>query len=197
MSELSQFVGEDSRKPIERLKRQRLWKIADDFGLQYPNGATKEVMIKLFEANDIDVTQSPEVQWQVFNGVDANGNPRQELYPIEQQPASMRNGVNAAAVLNERMSAKDEEEKDFADARLDALERENESLRRTNDQLVGAFEKRMAALESDHKKPVDKDSPQSKYWATYREARDMGLKVGRNMKLPQIEALIEKASSDG
>ncbi len=197
MSELSQFVGEDSRKPIQRLKRAQLHKVANERGLQYPNGASKEVMIKLFEANDIDVTQSPEVQWQVINGRDIDGNLRQEVYPVEQQPASVRNGVNASAVLNERLSAKAEEEKDFAGARMDALERENTQLRRTNEQLTDAFEKRMAALESDHKKPVDQDLPQSKYWAIYRKARDAGLKVDRNMKQPQIEALIEQASADG
>ena len=191
MSELSQFIGEDGRKPIQRLKRARLHKYADDIGLQYPNAASKDVMIKLFEANDIDVTQSPEVQWQVFHGLDVDGNPRQERYPIEPQPASVRNGVNAAAVLNERMTVKEEEDKNFKDARLDVLERENEQLRRDNAQIKGVLEERLAALESNQKKP------QSKYWATYRHARDMGLTVDRNMKLPQIKALIEKASADG
>ncbi len=192
MSELQQFIGEDSRKPIQRLRRFQLHKIADGFKLQYPPGATKDVMIKLFEANEIDVTQSPEVQWQVFNGQDVDGNARQEFYPVEQQPASIRNGVNATAVLNERMSAKEEEEQGFDKARIDALERELGQARRTNEQLQVVLEKRLASLEN--KKPVDKDSsPANGYWAAYRKAREMGLDVDRCMKLPKIEAMIAKA----
>ena len=192
MSELQQFIGEDSRKPIQRLRRCQLHKIADSFKLQYPPGATKDVMIKLFEAHEIDVTQSPDVQWQVFNGRDVDGNPRQEIYPVEQQPASIRNGVNAAAVLNERLSAKEEEEQGFDKARIGALERELDQARKTNEQLQEVLEERLAALEN--KKPVDKDSsPANGYWAAYRKAREMGLDVDRCMKLPQIEALIAKA----
>ena len=186
MSELSQsdaffaqFVGEDSRMPIQRLRRAQLHKIADGFKLQYPNGASKDVMIKLFEANSIDVTQSPDVQWRGF-------------YPVEEQPpASIRNGVDARAVLSERLSAKEEEEKNFKEARLGALEKENTQLRLDNERITKMMEERLAALES---KPVDPDSsPANPYWAKYRKAREMGLNVDRNMKLPQIEAAIEKA----
>ena len=191
MSELQQFIGEDSRLPIQRLRRCQLHKIADGFELQYPPGATKDVMIKLFEAHNIDVTQSPDVQWQLFNGLGENGQPRQELYPVEPPPASVRNGVNAAAVLNERMSAKEEEEKNFKEARLGVLEKENAQLRLDNERITKMMEERLAALES---KPADPDSsPANPYWAKYRQAREMGLNVDRNMKLPQIEAAIEKA----
>ena len=150
-------------------------------------------MIKLFEANDIDVTQSAAVQWQAVQGLDAGGKPRQEFYPVTPQPASVRNGVNAGAALTNKLSAKEEEEKAFEDARLDVLERENEQLRRTNEQLKGVLEERLAALEDNHKKPVDKDSPQSKYWTVYRKAKDMNLPVERGMKLTQIEALISRS----
>ncbi len=179
MSELQQFIGEDSRKPIQRLRRCQLHKIADGFKLQYPPGATKDVMIMLFEANNIDVTQSPEILWQ-------------GAYPaVEQQPASIRNNVNATAGLNERLSAKEEEEQGFDKARISALERELDQARKTNEQLQEVLEKRLAALED--KKPADPDSsPANSYWATYRKAREMGLDVDRCMKLPQIEAAIEK-----
>ncbi len=191
-SDISQFVGEDSRKPIERLRRYQLHRLADGFKLPYPPGASKDVMIKLFEANNLDVTQSPDVQWQAINGVDSNGNHTQEFYPVEQLHGSMRNGANAALALNERLSAKEEEENTFKEARLDVLQRENEQLRRDNEQIKGVLEERLAALENE-KPPVDKDSPQANFWAKYREARDLNLPVERGMKLPQIEAMIATA----
>ena len=195
MAELQQFIGEDSRTPIQRLRRCQLHKIADGFKLQYPAGATKDAMIQLFEANNIDVTQSPDVQWQGFHGQDVEGKPRQEFYPVVQPSASMRNGVNAAVVLNERLSAKEEEEQEFDKARIDVLERKLAQSERTNEQLKGILEERLAALENSHQKPVDKESPQSKYWAAYRQARDMNLPVERGMKLPEIKALIKSAAN--
>ena len=181
---------------IQRLTRHQCHKEADARGIQYPPGATKDVMIKLFEANDIDIAQSSILQWQGFSGKGIDGDMRQEFYPVTKQPASMRNGANAAAALNEVVTAKDKEAQAFEEARLDVLQRENEQLKRTNEQLKGVLEERLAALEGNHEKPVDKDSPQSKYWAVYRQARDMGLKVDRNMKMPQIVAMIEKASAN-
>ena len=73
MTELSQLVGEDSRAPIERLRRFQLHRIADGLKIQYPAGASKDVMIKLFEANDIDITQSSILQWQGFSGKGIDG----------------------------------------------------------------------------------------------------------------------------
>ena len=99
MAELSQFITEDSSPMIQRLTRHQCHKEADERGIQYPPGANKDVMIKLFEANDIDITQSSILQWQGFSGKGIDGDMRQEFYPVTKQPASMRNGANAAVAL--------------------------------------------------------------------------------------------------
>lgn len=195
MTELSQLIGEDSRTQIQRLTRHQCHKVADSFNLQYPVGAGKDVMMKLFEAHDIDVTQSAAVQWQVMHGVDIDGKSRQEFYPVTELPNSMRTGVNSSAALNERMSAKEEEEKSFEGARIDALERENAQLRTTNEQLKVVLEERLSALEGDRKNTADSGKQKSKYWEAYHKAADMNLPVERGMKLIQIEAMIRKAES--
>jgi len=193
-SELYDFIGEDSRQPIHRLRRFQLHRIADSMGLQYPPGATKDVMIKLFEMHDIDVTQTALVQWQIFTGKDVDGNMRQEAYPVIEPSNSARNGVNAAAVLTERMSAKEQEEQKFQDARLGVLERENAELKKTNEQLQGILETRLAALEDNRETdpPTEEDTPVKRFWGLFRKARDLGLAVRRDMKEPQIQALIDK-----
>ena len=191
MSELHQFVGDDSRQLIQRLTRHQLHKVATEQNMQYPVGATKDAMIKLFEANGIDVTQSKVVKWVTVGGLDEDGQQTQQSYPVAELPASARNNVNAGAALDARMSAKEKEEKAFEEARLDVLERENAQLRRTNEQLQETLEQRLAALEGKDKKP--NDSPANEYWALYRKARDLGLPVRRDMKQNQIEAMIAKA----
>ena len=191
MSELHQLVGDDSRGLLQRLSRHQLHKVATELGMQYPVGATSPAMIKLFEANNIDITQSKVVRWVTVAGQDVDGKHTQQSYPVSEQPASARNNVNAAGALDARMTAKEKEEKAFEEARLDVLERENAQLRRTNEQLQETLEQRLAALED--KEPAKKDSPADEYWALYRKARDLGLDVDRNMKQGQIEAMIAKA----
>lgn len=194
MAELHQFVADDSRQLVHRLTRHQLHKIADEKDLQYPSGAAKSVMIKLFEAHNVDITQSQVVRWITVGGMDSNGQPIQQSYPVAEQSASARNNVDAHAVLDARMSAKEEKEEKFKEARLDVLERENAELRLKNEQFE-TMEKRLAALEKPEK---PSGSPADPYWALYRKAREMGLDVDRAMKLGQIEKMIAKAEqSDG
>lgn len=185
MAELHQLIGDDGRNLAQRLSRHQLHKIADKHKLQYPPGATKDVMIKLFEAHDVDVTKSQ--QWVTIPGVDVDGRSSQQSYPVVEQPASARNNVDANAALDVRMSAKEEKEENFKEARLDVLERENAELRLKNEQLE-IMEQRLAALE----KPEKPGSPADPYWALYRKAREMGLDVDRAMKQGQIESIIAK-----
>lgn len=199
MSDLSQFIGEDSRKPIQRLRRAQLHRIADAMGLRYPPGAPKSAMIQLFEANNVDVTTCPAVRWRSVDGVDSTGRPRREIYPVETPPASARNGVNAAMVLSDRIAVSDEEKKTFESERIAALERDNAHLRDENRVLRETMESRLAALENKTtpKEPEEPkaDSPQSEYWAAYRKARDLGLPIRRGMRLKQIRALLKGAES--
>lgn len=179
MSDVSQFVSEDSRKPIERLRRYQLWKEADARGIQYPNQAPKTTMIKLLEANGVDVTQpaSDIVKWKVINGTDSEGRPNQELYPVTPAHASARNGVNADAVVSQRLAKqKAEEEK-----RVKEVEKENEDLK----SLILKMQERLEALETKG----DEESPRKRYWRLYREAKDAGHEVNRKMTLPELESL--------
>lgn len=184
------MFAEDNRSLWQRVRRCKLYKAADDAGVSYKSGAPKTDMIQILEANSVDPLKY--IHFETHEVRDKKGNLLgREQYPVADIHSSARSGVDAQSALDERVSAKAEEEKHFGEARIGALERENVELRRTNEQLKGVLEERLAALESTHKKPVDKDSPQSKYWVAYRKARDMGLEV-RGLKLPQIEALIER-----
>jgi DNA primase large subunit len=56
---------EDDRKPIERLRRIELWRLADRYHVSYPVGATKNEMLRLFaEAceNGLDLSRPPTAQ---------------------------------------------------------------------------------------------------------------------------------------
>lgn len=198
MRHISQMISEDSRRPIERLRRAQLWKIADALGLSYPVGAPKTTMISLLEANDVDVTQPiAGIQWQVVQGTGTNGQPHQELYPVVPLHASARKGVNADMVLSQKLAEKAKEEDKFEQKRIEVLEKENARLRaleEENARLKHEIDTRLAALEA--RKSQDDSQPVANkrdYWGTYKKAQAMGLQVNRKMKLNDIEALIAGA----
>ncbi len=194
MAEIQQFVGEDSRKPIQRLTRFQLWREADARDLNYKNGATKDAMISLFEANEIDITDFQTVQWQAVNGTDSAGRAHQEIYPVAKPHASARSGIDARAVLDDRLTKKEEEAKQFEKARIDALERENAKLLKDNAALNETINERLSALEGKgklvEKEVPDKLKPQSKYWALYRKAKELGKPVQSGMKMAELVELI-------
>lgn len=205
MADLSQLVSEDSRKPLERLRRVQLWRLADALGLQYPHGAPKTTMVKLLEANDVDPTQPISgIQWRVTNGRTSDGVPHQEVYPVQTPHASVRKGVNADAALSNKLAEKSREEQAFEQSRLDSLEKDNEGLKEENAKLRSLIETRLAELETEKAKeagepevkeePEKPLSPQKHYWEVYRKAKAMGIHVDRGMKLNEIESLIAEGS---
>lgn len=198
MRDLSQLVSEDSRKPIDRLRRVQLWKIADAMGLNYPPGAPKTVMVALLEANSVDVTKPiAGIQWRVTQGTSTNGMPHQEIYPVVPEHASSRKNVNSEVVLTQKLAEKTKEEQAFEDSRLKALEQENarlKTLEEENAKLKEIIEKRLAALEQQ-KTEEEKEANQpaankAGYWEIYKKAKGLGLPVTRQMKIKEIEALI-------
>lgn len=53
----------DERKPIERLRRVELWRLADMFDIPYPDGATKDHMLLLMQgaqASGVDFARPPQ-----------------------------------------------------------------------------------------------------------------------------------------
>lgn len=207
MHDVSQLVSEDSRTPMQRLRRAQLWKVADAIGLSYPNGAPKTVMIALLEANSVDVTQPVAgIQWKMMQGRTSDGMPTQQLYPVIPVHASERKGVNAEAVMAQKMAEKTaREEEAFKKKRLEVLERDNERLKaleaenaklnEANARLNEIINERLAALEGKAAL-VTADSPQKDYWSTYRKAKEMGLEVKRSMKLEQLEKLIRESEHE-
>ena len=185
MSDISQFVSEDSRKPIERLRRYQLWKEADARGIQYPAQAAKTTMIQILEANGVDVTRpaSESVRWSVINGTDSDGRPSQEIYPVTPTHASARNGVNAEAVMSQRLAAQEKE----AEAKQKAVESENDELKA----MLAKMQERLAALERKDEIPLAaKDEPPSNYFQLVKYAQERGFPATRKMKKAEILAML-------
>ena len=218
MADLSQLVTDDSRTPIEKLRRCRLWQEADRLGIKYPPGAPKTTMIKLLEANGVDLTQplgnvkwmtvypSPKAQQAAAMFGQAVG---PQLVPVEPVHASARNGSNPAMELDRRVRAREEKKEEaFAKSRLEALERETKlladekaKLAEENERLKQIIEQRLSALEQKKSEPIPvttrgPNASQREYWKAYRQARDMGLPVQKGMTREQIEALITGAETE-
>jgi hypothetical protein len=211
MTELAQLVSEDSRSPIQKLRRCQLWKIADRHGLQYPAAAPKTTMIKLLEAHGVDITRPLDgVEWQtLYPSAEAqqaaalNGQSlTPQVVPVTRIHASARNGVSAQLMIGARAAAQEKVKEDkFKESRIAALERDNVRMAEENARLKEIIEQRLAALES--KPPVAPEVPetvtppssQRDYWKLYREAKALGLPVEKGMRREAIEAMIREKRS--
>lgn len=192
------MFAQDSRSIYQRIRRYALSRIAHAEGLTVREGATKDDLIRLLEAHKID--PGKHMKFMPYEVRDRAGNLLgREIYPVEDEHASARNGVDASSVVGEKITKKAEEEAAFEAARIDALERDNEQLKRENAQLKETLETRLAALEGAVSSPPpksDPDSPQGKYWADFRKGREMGLPIKSGMKHKTIVAMIERAEAD-
>jgi len=102
MNDLSSLVSEDSRLPIERLRRVQLWALADRLDIPYPTQAPKTDMLKLLEAHQIDLSvpiQGKGIDWQVINAQDANGAPHTEIYPVIPEHHTNGKGIDYGAAI--------------------------------------------------------------------------------------------------
>lgn len=122
-------VSTDGRSLLERLRRVQLQQVAEKAGIQYPNGAKHHVLVSLLEAHNVDPREY--MKFGVVYGRDESGMPTQEEYPIVDEPASVRNGVDANNALQQKLdelTPEQQEESDRKDSRLEKLEKENADL---------------------------------------------------------------------
>lgn len=171
MSDLSSLVSEDSRTPIQRLRRCALWKIADEEGITYPDRAPKTTMISLLEASGIDVTRSQVVKWNHVSVQNEQGGSHLEAYPVVPEHATARQNIDYDAIISEK--AKENEQKD------EVIEEQSTALE--------ILQKRLEALENNQPVlPLDAMLP----WQLKRLCKEQGIKTNnKSTKLEMIEWL--------
>lgn len=127
---MDQAFADDPRTPIERLRRYRLWKIADAYGIPYQPGASKETMIQLLSANNVDVTKpmpnGEKIDWIPVPVQTENGGVVNQFYPHEPQAGGSSTG-DVMRVVSEREERKKRKHEEEAERQL---ERENAELKR-------------------------------------------------------------------
>ena len=134
MTDLASLVSQDSRLPIERLRRCKLWVLADSLDIPYPAGAAKTDMLKILDANGIDPNMPVAVagvQWHTLQGKDGDGNPCAETYPITRphQTSGMDIDYDGEIATRVRRNTPSEDEL-FETSQVEALKREVAALKK-------------------------------------------------------------------
>jgi len=135
MTDLSSLVSEDSRAPIQRMRRYQLYRVADANDIRYPADAPATQMVQLIEGAGVDVTRG--VDWVKVAQKTEQGGESMETYPAEQPSASALKGVTDATRSDEmERRAKEKEAVGLA-----------EELQQENAALKALVEGKLAALE--------------------------------------------------
>lgn len=154
-------VSWDNRPVIAKRRRAELYGFLNHLNIPHPVGAPKTQMLKLLEANNIDLNAPHKYfEWQVINGMDESGQQHQHIEPVtpvhesarlqaEGQPinydkiiAERAAAVAAAAEKDEQLEAQDTVLEKMM-ARLELLEANNLPLTRMSPpQLKGLAKRR-------------------------------------------------------
>lgn len=109
------LVTEDGRRPVERLRRSQLWRVADAYKISYPKDAAAEHMVTILKANSIDVTKPLPGGESLFQQVRVTGPDGKvvgtELYAPEKPHATAGQNIDYEGVL-ERMQQQNGEQAD-------------------------------------------------------------------------------------
>ncbi len=138
MSDLASLVSQDSRPLVERLRRCKLWALADSLDIQYPVGSPKTDMLKILDANGVNLNQPVPVngvQWHTMHGKNSEGAPCDEVYPVAQPHLTSGKDIDYEGEMARKISAKPAEDELFEESRVQALERELASLKQRAPQL--------------------------------------------------------------
>lgn len=166
-------VSWDDRPAVMRLRRTQLYEVLTKRNISFPVGAAKTQMLKLLEANGVDLTQPlPEVDWIEVVDRDENGQMHREFYPKEMLHESARDQQAGKIVDYEAEIAKRAAE---AEAAAEVVETQSDMLQAQSDMLK-SMQSRLAELEANQL-PLDKMAPyQLKQIAEQRGISVDGLK---------------------
>jgi len=158
---LERLISDDSRTPIEKLRRKQLWDIADAYDLPYPSAAPKTVMIPIIESAGIDVTRplpTGEKLVQEIQVEDEDGKVHTDFAPVEKPHATQNKQIDYNAVI---------------EAKAKAAESQDE-LKEAKDEIARMREK-LAELEAGEKSFSDMKMPELRKAAKESGINSFGL----------------------
>lgn len=132
---LEALVSDDSRTPIQKLRRSQLWKIAKAYDLSFPIGAPASAMIPIIQGAGIDVTRplpNGDSEFELINIPTKNGF-KQELVPKEKDHYTKNRDIDYDSVIEKK--AKEQEV--IHKQETDSLRSEIDELKAMIAQLTG------------------------------------------------------------
>lgn len=105
---LERLISEDSRKPIQKLRRRQLWDIAKAYNLDFPAGAAATTMVSIIETAGIDVTRPLPDGNALVKPVevqDETGRQKVEYFPVEKPHATQGKNIDHYAIIEAKAKA--------------------------------------------------------------------------------------------
>ena len=150
MSTATPQVSWDNRPVIAKRRRAELYGFLNHLSIPHPVGATKDQMIALLTANNIDInTPHKYFNWSVIQAQDEHGNMHQHIEPVTTPHESARvqaegGLIDYDAIISERAKATAELEE-----KTEQLEQQDHTLLALVARLE-ALEKNLLYEEYDH-----------------------------------------------
>jgi hypothetical protein len=201
MANLAALVSSDSRKPLQRLRRAQLHKIADRANISYPKGAPATDMVEILSRHQIsglEQNYNDITHFQPFTQQDENGSTHVEVYPVQPKHQTADKVIDYDSAIEERAKTAAPAPPEDAvlvadrdpeiDAELERLREQNTELAEKNAELSSVIADRLDALEQKTAGidfPLDKLLP----WQLMHMAKARGIDYKGLSKEEIIELL--------
>lgn len=177
--------AEDPRRPVERLRRSQLWRVAEHHNITYPKDATKDVMISILDGAGVDVTRDESITWKTVSMKNDKDETVQQTYPEEPK----RGGLDNAA-LSRIMRERAEKE-----------EAEKAKLKEANTGLESQLEKAIGVIENlqNRLSALEEGSQEKKLTGVAylnhlrRQCKAKGITYSRSDKTADLESKLSEA----
>lgn len=169
-------VSWDNRPVIAKRRRAELYGFLNHLNIPHPVGAPKTQMLKLLEANGIDLNQPHEYfKWMLIQGKDENGMPHQHIEAVTEPHETARMQGRGETINYDKLIAENAAEVAEKDEQLEA-----------QDVTLNMIMDKLAQLEANSLPLSSMSPPQLKGIAKRRGLDTAGLK-----KKDELIALLE------
>lgn len=149
---LESLVSEDSRRPIEKLRRVQIQKLLKAHGVNFDVSLPKTALLPILEGSGIDITKPLPTGESVLQQVpvqDENGNTKIEYFPAQKEHATARKNIDYDTVIEQTAKNNTPDKMSMMELRSAAKELGINTFKMKKEHIIKAIENVQNASERD------------------------------------------------
>lgn len=139
---LENLISDDSRRPIEKLRRVQIQRLLKANGIQFDVNLPKTALLPILEGSGIDITKMPDGDpiLQQVPVQDENGNTKLEYFPAQKEHATANKDIDYDSVIEQTAKNNTPDKMSMSELRTAAKEMGINTYKMKKEDIVKAIE---------------------------------------------------------